>query len=250
MRRRARWTATGTARPTAAAPWIARRSSRCSTSPTPRFRPAGTRTPSASSAIARRGSSATPRAWSAFSWRSSRARRGPRTRRRRRPRCGRSRPGIVGACRALDETLEAMKPVRELRQASRQMGRQTLRVAALLTGGRASRRLSGGGQRGPGARPSRGRLRHGRGRPRLAPRRTRRPPFCTRPPRCSSAPRCGSCRWARPEGQRILWRLHPVIARVAREAAARDPAEMWSFAPGLDVQGMLHARLETRLFRS
>ena len=37
---------------------------------------------------------------------------------------------------------------------------------------------------------------------------------------------------------------------VAREAAARDPAEMWSFAPGLDVQGMLHARLDTRLFRS
>jgi urease accessory protein UreF len=52
------------------------------------------------------------------------------------------------------------------------------------------------------------------------------------------------------QGQRILWRIHPVIARVAREAAARDPAEMWSFAPGLDVQGMLHARLDTRLFRS
>src|SRR5262249_6544940 len=52
------------------------------------------------------------------------------------------------------------------------------------------------------------------------------------------------------QGQRILWRLHPVIARVAREAAARDPADMWSFAPGLDVQGMLHARLTTRLFRS
>jgi urease accessory protein UreF len=32
--------------------------------------------------------------------------------------------------------------------------------------------------------------------------------------------------------------------------AARDPAKMWSFAPGLDVQGMLHARLDTRLFRS
>ena len=41
--------------------------------------------------------------------------------------------GDLDACRALDETLEAMKPVRELREASRQMGRQTLRVAALLT---------------------------------------------------------------------------------------------------------------------
>ena len=31
--------------------------------------------------------------------------------------------GDLGACRTLDETLEAMKPVRELRLASRQMGR-------------------------------------------------------------------------------------------------------------------------------
>src|SRR5262249_35937158 len=36
-------------------------------------------------------------------------------------------------CRRLDETLEAMKPVREFREGSRQMGRQTLRVAASLT---------------------------------------------------------------------------------------------------------------------
>src|SRR5260370_19436913 len=38
------------------------------------------------------------------------------------------------ACRDVDATLEAMKPVREFRDASRQMGRQVLRVAAALTG--------------------------------------------------------------------------------------------------------------------
>ncbi|HEX4995669.1 MAG TPA: urease accessory UreF family protein, partial [Methylomirabilota bacterium] len=32
--------------------------------------------------------------------------------------------GDIGGCAALDGTLEAMKPVRELREASRQMGRQ------------------------------------------------------------------------------------------------------------------------------
>ena len=52
------------------------------------------------------------------------------------------------------------------------------------------------------------------------------------------------------EGQRVLWRLHPVIARVAAEAAARDAADLWSFAPGLEIQGMRHARLDARLFRS
>jgi urease accessory protein len=38
------------------------------------------------------------------------------------------------ACREVDATLEAMKPVKEFREGSRQMGRQTLRVAAALTG--------------------------------------------------------------------------------------------------------------------
>src|SRR5262245_1216045 len=40
----------------------------------------------------------------------------------------------LGRCRAIDAMLEAMKPVREFREASRQMGHQTLRVAATLTG--------------------------------------------------------------------------------------------------------------------
>src|SRR4030095_6927054 len=39
----------------------------------------------------------------------------------------------LAACHVIDDTLEAMKPVREFREASRQMGRQTVRVAAALT---------------------------------------------------------------------------------------------------------------------
>ena len=41
--------------------------------------------------------------------------------------------GDLDGCLALDETLDAMKPVAEFREASRQMGRQTLRVAATVT---------------------------------------------------------------------------------------------------------------------
>ena len=52
------------------------------------------------------------------------------------------------------------------------------------------------------------------------------------------------------EGQSVLWSLHPVIARVAREAAERAPGDLWSFTPGVDIQGMLHERLDARLFRS
>src|SRR6186997_3647436 len=40
------------------------------------------------------------------------------------------------ACRQLDAALEAMKVVKEFREGSRQMGRQTLRVAVALTGDR------------------------------------------------------------------------------------------------------------------
>jgi urease accessory protein UreF len=52
------------------------------------------------------------------------------------------------------------------------------------------------------------------------------------------------------EGQRALWALHPVIERVAREAAARDAEDLWSFAPGIEIAGIRHAALEMRLFRS
>src|SRR5713226_4172736 len=40
----------------------------------------------------------------------------------------------LDACREIDAMLEAMKPVKEFREGSRQMGRQTLRVAAALIG--------------------------------------------------------------------------------------------------------------------
>lgn len=50
------------------------------------------------------------------------------------------------------------------------------------------------------------------------------------------------------EGQRLIERLIPLIARISREAAAMK--EMTSWSPVQDIYGMRHSRLEWRLFRS
>jgi urease accessory protein UreF len=52
------------------------------------------------------------------------------------------------------------------------------------------------------------------------------------------------------EGQRVLAAMRPRIARLATAAALAGPADMWSFNPGLELAGLRHAELESRLFRS
>jgi urease accessory protein len=157
--------------------------------------------------------------------------------------------GDLAACRRLDEELEAMKVVKEFREGSRQMGRQTLRVAARLTGDSRlgaylddvdARRAPGhhaiafgmsGGALGWDAEATATALLY-----------------------ATTALLVGAALRLMPmgqlEGQAVLWSLHPVIRRVAREAAERAPGDLWSFAPGQDVQGMLHERQDARLFRS
>jgi urease accessory protein len=158
-----------------------------------------------------------------------------------------TRVGDPDGCRRLDATVEAMKPAREFREGSRQMGRQTLRVSAALTGdARLAAYLE---EVNEAARlaitpsPSDGRASS-------AGAEDTATAFLY----STTALLVGAALRLLPigqtDGQRLLWGLHPVIARVAGEAARRDAAEIWSFAPGLDVQGMLHERLETRLFRS
>ena len=44
--------------------------------------------------------------------------------------------------------------------------------------------------------------------------------------------------------------MRPRIVRLALAAAAATPADMWSFNPGLELAGIRHATLDTRLFRS
>ena len=51
-------------------------------------------------------------------------------------------------------------------------------------------------------------------------------------------------------GQQILWSLAPSIAAVADEIQGKDMNDIWSFAPGIEVACMRHAKLDARLFRS
>ena len=153
------------------------------------------------------------------------------------------------ACRQLDAALEAMKVVKEFREGSRQMGRQTLRVAVALTGDRNlavhlddvnADRTSGhhavafgmvAGTLGWDAKAAAIAFLYS-----------------------TTALLVGAALRLLPmgqvEGQGVLWSLHPVIERVAQDAAERGPEDLWSFTPGLDIQGMLHERLDARLFRS
>ena len=152
-------------------------------------------------------------------------------------------------CREVDTTLEAMKPVKEFREGSRQMGRQTLRIAAGLTGEARLVRYAANVDRG--LAPGHHAVAYG-----LAAAALGWEPeaaalaylYSTTALLTGAALRLLSM--GQMEGQRVLWSLHPVIERVAREAAARDASDLWSFAPGIEIAGIRHAALEMRLFRS
>jgi urease accessory protein len=152
-------------------------------------------------------------------------------------------------CLALDAMLDAMKAPSELRDASRQMGRQTLRIAtnvpcrALLEkfGNAVAAEITSGhhsivvGMVG-------GVLEWN------ALEMTSAYLYST------SAALVGAALRLLPlgqlAGQRILWNLQPLIATLACDAQDKNERDMWSFAPALEIAGMRHAALDARLFRS
>ena len=155
----------------------------------------------------------------------------------------------LDGCLALDETLDAMKPVKEFRDASRQMGRQTLRVAAALAGHPMLRAFSESVD--SGRTPGHHSLAYGLagsafGWAREAAARAYL--YSTTALLVGAALRLLPI--GQLDGQRILWAAGPLIARLAREAAGKGPADLWSFAPGIEIAGMRHARLDARLFRT
>jgi len=142
-----------------------------------------------------------------------------------------------------------MKAVREFREASRQMGRQTLRVAAALT--EDGRLVAYAGDVDKALAPGHHAVAYGLAAAALgwAPEAT-----ATAYLYSSTALLVGAAlrllSMGQMEGQRVLWALHPIIERAAREAAVRDVGDLWSFAPGIEIAGIRHAALEMRLFRS
>jgi urease accessory protein len=157
--------------------------------------------------------------------------------------------GRLDDCQSLDEELEAMKPARELREASRQMGRQTLRVASALSGdGRLAEYL---GAVESGKPPGHQAVAFGMAGAVLG---WEAPETATALLHSSAALLVGAALRLLPlgqlDGQRLLRDLHPLIARLAGEAVRRPAPDMWSFCPGLEVQAMHHPDLPARLFRS
>jgi urease accessory protein len=157
--------------------------------------------------------------------------------------------GTLGPCVALDETLDAMKAASELREASRQMGRQTLRVASHL-------RLDGliaefGQAVTDEATPGHHAVVFGMigGISRWSSLETAGAYLYS-----TSSALVGAALRLLPlgqlAGQDILWNARPLIARLAAETQNKNQDDIWSFAPALEIAGMRHARLEARLFRS
>jgi urease accessory protein len=156
-------------------------------------------------------------------------------------------PGLV----AVDARLDAMKPVPEFRAASVQMGRQTLRVMAALEarpGGLLEtllRDVDGGLVAGHHATVFGAAL----GRAGVAPELA-----VTAYLHSTVALLVGAglrlLALGQLDGQRVLAAMRSPIARLAAVAVERDLDDLWSFNPGLELAGLRHATLETRLFRS
>lgn len=150
---------------------------------------------------------------------------------------------------SLDANLDAIKAASELRDASRQMGRQTLRVAAnlprsplieqfaqavaegLTPGHHAVVFGAIGGTLSWDSLETTGAYLYS-----------------------ASAALVGAALRLLPlgqlAGQRILWNAQPLIGELARDAQDKTEEDIWSFAPALEIASMRHARLDARLFRS
>jgi urease accessory protein len=156
---------------------------------------------------------------------------------------------ILAACMALDEMLDAMKAPSELRDASRQMGRQTLRVATHLPSHPLLEELRRGvaDEATPGHHP----IVFGMIGGLLgwdALEMTSAYLYST------SAALVGAALRLLPlgqlAGQRILWNVRPLIAMLAEEGQEKCEEDISSFAPALEIASMRHALLDARLFRS
>lgn len=155
----------------------------------------------------------------------------------------------LASCLALDEMLDAMKAPSELRDASRQMGRQTLRVATHLPGHHLLELFGKAvaGEITPGHHPVVfGMIGGVLGWDALE--MTCAYLYST------SAALVGAALRLLPlgqlAGQLILWNVRPLAARLAEEAQNKNDLDMWSFAPALEIASMRHALLDARLFRS
>jgi urease accessory protein len=149
----------------------------------------------------------------------------------------------------LDARLEAMKTVPEFRAGSRQMGRQTARVAAAVAPdafvGTLAQAIEEGLTPGHHAAVFGAAL----GRRGVDPE-----PAAAAFLYSTAALLVGAglrlIALGQLDGQKVLAAVRPRVARLAATAAMTSVGEMWSFTPALELAGLRHAGLEMRLFRS
>ena len=149
----------------------------------------------------------------------------------------------------IDGRLEAMKSVPEFRAASRQMGRQTARVAAAVARDPFTTTLARAVEDGltPGH--------HAAVFGAALGRRGVEPAaaavaflYSTAALLVGAGLRLVSL--GQLDGQRVLTAVLPRVAHLAATAAVTAVDDMWSFTPALELAGLRHAGLEMRLFRS
>jgi len=152
-------------------------------------------------------------------------------------------------CLEIDAVVDAMKPASELRDASRQMGRQTARVAEAVIEHpivREFARLAAAG-----ITPCHHPVMFG-----IVGAAQEWPPYETAAAYLysSTAAIVGAALRLIPlgqiKGQLIIRNLAPLLSTLANDATSRGVAEMAGFAPGLEIASMRHAAMDARLFRS
>jgi urease accessory protein len=152
-------------------------------------------------------------------------------------------------CLRLDAILDAMKPVAEFREASRQMGRQSLRIAARLF----SHCLVSDFFACAEENQTSGHHAVAFG---LIGSQLGWPPeaAATAYLYAATALLVGAALRLLPigqlEGQKIISAMAPTITRLAGETKEKGIGDLSSFIPGIEIAGMKHATLEARLFRS
>ncbi|HTW87657.1 MAG TPA: urease accessory UreF family protein [Candidatus Binataceae bacterium] len=160
-----------------------------------------------------------------------------------------ARRNDLAALLHFDRALDAMKPAFELREASRQMGRQAMRVAAATVGAPIVKQFEQAVAEAHA--PCHHAIVFGLvgGVCGWTPENA-----ATAYLYATAAQLIGAEMRLLPigqiEGQQILARIAERITHLARDASERGFEEIWSFAPGIEIAAMRHAALDARLFRS
>jgi urease accessory protein len=155
----------------------------------------------------------------------------------------------LAVCVQLDETLEAMKTATELREASRQFGRQTLQIASAILNDPLTLEFSRLVQ--SKLTPGHHAVAYGIVGAAQGWNRDDAPRAYLYS--CASSMVAAAVRLiplGQVQGQIIISNLLPLIDSLAVEVEQMSVFEMTSFAPALEIASMRHARLDARLFRS